>query len=188
LSGARIIEAIAGATSTQAVSSTVARIRLQKFLACFPMYASLVILVAVLTVVSLAIQIASLFRSASLQFLTASRVARNASPEEERPLAKRVKRGGACLCAHDLSSRQLRAPRHPQGYWLAETLSGAAAENIYAQGKRIPGAIPLSASLQVRTGFVRFVPRQKPPQLFREIDVVSHESPRASEDRGAHQH
>jgi len=89
LSGARIIEAIAGATSTQAVSSTVARIRLQKFLACFPMYASLVILVAVLTVVSLAIQIASLFRSASLQFLTASRVARNASPEEERPLAKR---------------------------------------------------------------------------------------------------
>src|SRR5258706_15088328 len=56
-----------------------------------------------------------------LQFLTASRVARNASPEEERPLAKRVKRGGACLCAHDLSSRQLRVPGHPQGYWLAET-------------------------------------------------------------------
>jgi hypothetical protein len=50
LSGARIIEAIAGATSTPAVGSTVARIRLQKFLASFPMYASLVILVAVLTV------------------------------------------------------------------------------------------------------------------------------------------
>ncbi len=34
-----------------------------------------------------------------LPFLTASRVARNASLGEEQSLAKRAKRGGACLCA-----------------------------------------------------------------------------------------
>jgi len=54
LSGARIIEAIAGATSTQAVSSAVARIRRQKFLVGFPTDSWLVILVAVLMTVSLA--------------------------------------------------------------------------------------------------------------------------------------
>jgi len=157
LSGALIIEAIAGATSTQTVSSAVARIRLQKFLVGFPMDSWLVILVAVLMFVPGHLN-PNAVSNPFLQFLTASRVARNASPEKERPLAKRVKRGGACLCAHDLSSRQLRVPGHPQGYWLAETLSGAAAENTYAQGKRIPGATPLNTSLQVRTRFVRFVP------------------------------
>ena len=54
LSGARIIEAIAGAISAQAVSSAVARIRLQKFLVGFPTDSWLVILVAVLMIVSLA--------------------------------------------------------------------------------------------------------------------------------------
>jgi len=68
LSGACVTEAIAGATSTQAVSSAVARIRLQKFLASFLMDASLAILVAVLMVVSLAIQIPTLFRIPSCNF------------------------------------------------------------------------------------------------------------------------
>jgi len=81
LNAAAVIEAIAGATSTQAVSSAVARIRRQKFFASFPMDAWLAILVAVLMIVSPAVQIPSLFRFASLQFMTASRAARNASPE-----------------------------------------------------------------------------------------------------------
>jgi len=55
LSGARVTEAIAGATSTQAVSSSaVARIRLQKSLPSFLADAWLAILVAVLMVVSFA--------------------------------------------------------------------------------------------------------------------------------------
>jgi len=54
LSGARTIEAIAGATSTQAASSAVARIRRQKFLVDSPTDSWLVILVAVLMIVSLA--------------------------------------------------------------------------------------------------------------------------------------
>jgi FtsH-binding integral membrane protein len=56
LNGPAVIEAIAGTTSTQAVSSAVARTRLQEFLVSFSMYASLVILVAVLMVVSLALK------------------------------------------------------------------------------------------------------------------------------------
>jgi len=54
LSGARVTEAIAGATNTQAVSGAVARIRLQKSLPSFLADAWLAILVAVLMVVSFA--------------------------------------------------------------------------------------------------------------------------------------
>jgi hypothetical protein len=68
--------------------------------------------------------------SVSLKFLTASRVAGNAPPGEKQPLANSVKRGGACLCAHDLSSFRASRPDHPQGHWLAETLPGGMAGKI----------------------------------------------------------
>jgi len=43
----------------------------------------------------------TLYSDFLLQFLTASRVARNATPGEEQALAESVKRGGACLCVGD---------------------------------------------------------------------------------------
>jgi hypothetical protein len=52
-------------------------------------------------------------------------MARNALPGEEQPLAELVKRGGACLYAHDHSSLQPLVPGHPQGYWLAEPVGTA---------------------------------------------------------------
>src|SRR5260370_9496561 len=60
-------------------------------------------------------------------------MARNATPGKEQPLAESVKRGGACLCAHDHSSLQPRVPSHPQGYWLAELV--ATAIRLYLQSR-----------------------------------------------------
>jgi hypothetical protein len=56
-----------------------------------------------------------------MRFLTASRVARCAALREKQPLAEGIKRGGACLSAHNRSSFQRHVPSHPQGFWLAET-------------------------------------------------------------------
>src|SRR5260370_26343240 len=52
--------------------------------------------------------------------MPAGGAAGRASAGEEQPLADSVKRGGACLCAHDSSSFPASRPGHPQGYWLAE--------------------------------------------------------------------
>jgi len=62
LSGARVTEAIAGATNTQAASKVVAMIRLQKFLAAGWMRALFGTTVEVFIVVSLPAQIPSLRR------------------------------------------------------------------------------------------------------------------------------
>jgi hypothetical protein len=54
------------------------------------------------------------------QDATTSRVARCAALAAEEPLADdRVKRGGACLRAHDFPLFQRRAPSHPQEFWPA---------------------------------------------------------------------
>jgi hypothetical protein len=50
-----------------------------------------------------------------LQFLTASRVARCAPREEKQPLAEGIKRGGACLSAHNRSSFPASRPEPPTG-------------------------------------------------------------------------
>src|SRR5260370_3133727 len=57
--------------------------------------------------------------------MPAGGAAGRASAGEEQPLADSVKRGGACLCAHDSSSFPASRPGHPQGYWLAEPVGTA---------------------------------------------------------------
>src|SRR5260370_42383938 len=61
-------------------------------------------------------------------------MARNATPGKEQPLAESVKRGGACLCAHDYSSLQPRVPSHAQGYWLAELVATAIRLSLQSRG------------------------------------------------------
>jgi len=106
-SGACVIEAIAGATNTQAASALIAKILLQKFLAARLNCPSLATPAELFMAVFLAVPF--------LQFLTASRAARNAKPGEEQPLAEWVKRGGACLCAHGHSFPSTSRPGPPTG-------------------------------------------------------------------------
>src|SRR6266436_2205765 len=51
-----------------------------------------------------------------------------------------------------------------------------------------PCEIPRNADLYVSSAFVLLAARKQTPQLFRKKNVVSHQSPRASEESGAQNH
>src|SRR5713226_8830249 len=51
-----------------------------------------------------------------------------------------------------------------------------------------PCEIPRNADLYVSSAFVLLAARKQTPQLFRKKNVVSHQSPRASEEPGAQNH
>jgi len=67
--------------------------------------------------------------------ISAGRVARSAAPEREVPLAKGIKRGGACLFAHGISSSDaIRATHRGIGRRSGEAaLLCRLAENRYGR-------------------------------------------------------